>query len=259
MRCFTFYVAGIDTAEGDFLTNVSRTDPLKILKFGHGSVLHGRDSRDWDKDDRRRDEDYNEDDVEDKSVVEERSVSEVKKDVSLRNPLKGSDWKGVGFYNEAGRDELKKYEVEYQASLVKGGQSLKENDGHHQPFDTESNEDDSIDSHDTQGDEYVDMGHDGDENEESHKDNHKHNEDGAEESHKDSHRHNEDGAEESHKETASVFLHSTTKHQKIEKVHGATSKRSRGKSSLLSGKSGKTSQTDAKRRARSHRFSGNVL
>ncbi|KAG7557212.1 hypothetical protein ISN44_As11g032000 [Arabidopsis suecica] len=250
---------GIDTSEGDFLTNVSRTDPLKILKFGHGSVLHGRDSRDWDKDDRRRDEDYNEDDVEDKSVVEERSVSEVKKDVSLRNPLKGSDWKGVGFYNEAGRDELKKYEVEYQASLVKGGQSLKENDGHHQPFDTESNEDDSIDSHDTQGDEYVDMGHDGDENEESHKDNHKHNEDGAEESHKDNHRHNEDGAaEESHKENASVFLHSTTKHQKIEKIHGATSKRSRGKSSVVGagGKSGKTSQADTKRRARSHRFSG---
>lgn len=243
-----YFLAGIDTSEGDFLTNVSRTDPLKILKFGHGSVLHGRDSRYWDKDDRRRDEDYNEDDVEvaaeDKSVAEERSVSEVKKDLSLRNPLKGSDWKGVGFYNEAGRDELKKYEVEYQASLVKGGQSLKENDGHHQPFDTDPNGDDSIDSHDTQGDEYVDMGRDGDENEESHKDNH---------------RHNEDGAEESHKETASVFPHSMTKHQKTEKVNGATSKRSRGKASLVGGKSGKTSQSDTKRRTRSHRFSGNVL
>ncbi|VVB08633.1 unnamed protein product [Arabis nemorensis] len=239
---------GSDTYDGDFLTNVSRTDPLKILKFGHGSVLHGRDSRDWDKDDRRRDEDYNEDDVElvseDKSVAEEeRSVSQVKKDALLRNPLHGSGLRG-GFYNEAGRDELKKYEVEYQASLEKGGQSSEENGGHHQPFDTDPNEDDSIDSHDTQGDEYVDMGHDEDENEESHKDDH---------------RNNEVDAEESHKENASVFLHSVAKRQKTEKVNRVTSKRSRGKSSSLVGmvgKPGKTSQSDTKRRARSRRFSG---
>ncbi|XP_023636687.1 uncharacterized protein LOC17883432 [Capsella rubella] len=236
---------GIDNSEGDFLTNVSRTDPLKILKFGHGSVLHGRDSRYWDKDDRRRDEDYNEDDAEvaaeDKPVAKEKS--EVKKDLSLRNPLKGSDWKGVGFYNEAGRDELKKYEVEYQASLIKGGQSLKQNDGHHQPFDSDPNGDDSIDTHDTRGDEYVDMGNDGHENEESHKENQ---------------RHNEDDTEESHKESASVLRHSITKHQKTEKVNGAALKRSRGKSSLVGsgGKSGKISQSDTKRRARSHRFSG---
>ncbi|KAL1196044.1 putative hexosyltransferase MUCI70 [Cardamine amara subsp. amara] len=226
-------------------------------------VLHGRDSRYWDKDDRRRDEDYNEDDVEvasedNKSVAEERSVSEVKKDGSLRNPLKGSDFRGVGFYNEAGRDELKKYEVEYQASLEKGGQLLKDNDEHRQLVDTDSNGDDSIDSHDTQGDEYVDMGHDGDENEESHKVNQRHNEEDAEESHKTNQRHNEDDAEESHKENASELRHPMTKHQKTQKVSGATSKRSRGKSSLVGmlGKSGKTSQSDTKRRARSHRFSG---
>ncbi|KAF3641693.1 hypothetical protein FXO38_05076 [Capsicum annuum] len=49
--------------DSDFLTNVTRT-PGKVLQFGHGSVSHGRDSRYWDKDDRRRDDDYNEEDLE---------------------------------------------------------------------------------------------------------------------------------------------------------------------------------------------------
>nr|XP_011458403.1 PREDICTED: uncharacterized protein LOC101312505 isoform X2 [Fragaria vesca subsp. vesca] len=47
--------------DSDFLTNVTRTQTSKVLGFGKGSVTHGRDSRYWDTDDRRRDEDYNED------------------------------------------------------------------------------------------------------------------------------------------------------------------------------------------------------
>ncbi|KAF8085070.1 hypothetical protein N665_0683s0012 [Sinapis alba] len=164
-----YYISGFtnngyddkDSYDGDFLTNVTRIDPEKVLEFGHGSVVHGRDSRYWDKDDRRRDDDYNEDEVEhqseDKSV---RSVAEVKKD-----PVKGLDVKGnSGFYNEAGRNELNKYEAEYQASLVKGGGT-----GDHEAVDVDPNEDDAIDSHDSQGDEYVDSGHDEDDNEDTHK------------------------------------------------------------------------------------------
>lgn len=117
----------MDSFDGDFLTNVTRIDPGKVLEFGHGSVVHGRDSRYWDKDDRRRDDDYNEDEVEHKPI----------------------QVKGVGLYNEAGRNELNKYEAEYQASL-------------------DMDPDDAIDSHDSQGDdEYV--GHDDDDNEEPRK------------------------------------------------------------------------------------------
>ncbi|KAI6691207.1 hypothetical protein NL676_028035 [Syzygium grande] len=48
----------------DFLANVTRTESVKVLGFGQGSVAHGRDSRYWDRDDRRRDEDYSEEVVE---------------------------------------------------------------------------------------------------------------------------------------------------------------------------------------------------
>lgn len=222
-------LAGFDSYDGDFLTNVTRIDPAKVLEFGQGSVVHGRDSRYWDKDDRRRDDDYNEDEVEHKSEVDEdRSVAEVKKD-----PVRGSsDLKGIGLYNEAGRNELKKYEAEYQASLVKGGESTKENSANHEAVDMDPEDDDAIDSHDSQGDEYVDSGHDEDDNEEMHKD----------------------------KLTEEV-LYSVTKQQNMENDDGAISKRSLGDSSLVSkgGKSGKTSRSDTKRRGRGRRSSGDNL
>ena len=50
--------------DSDFLTNVPRIERSRVLEFGHGSVGHGRDSRYWDRDDRRRDGDYNGDVVE---------------------------------------------------------------------------------------------------------------------------------------------------------------------------------------------------
>ncbi|ESQ33332.1 hypothetical protein EUTSA_v10006981mg [Eutrema salsugineum] len=214
---------GFDSYEGDFLTNVTRIDPAKVLEFGHGSVVHGRDSIYWDKDDRRRDDDYNEDEVEHKYVDVDRSVAEVKKD-----PVKGLDLKGIGLYNEDGRNELKKYEAEYQASLVKGGESLKKSGGDHEAVDMDPDEDDAIDSHDSQGDEYVDSGHDEDEN------------------------------EEPHKEKDTEVLPSMTKQQNSEKDDVAASKRSLGDISVVSkgGKSGKTSRSDTKRRGRGRRSSG---
>ncbi|CAH8389120.1 unnamed protein product [Eruca vesicaria subsp. sativa] len=177
---------GFDSFDGDFLTNVTRIDPAKVLEFGHGSVVHGRDSRYWDKDDRRRDDDYNENDLEHKPV------------------------KGIGLYNEAGRNELNKYEAEYQASLVKKGGGGGDHEADMDP--------DAIDSHDSQGDEYVDSGHDDD-----------------------------DDSEDPHKEV----LPSMTKQHITKKEDGDTSKRSLGESS----KSGKTSRSVSKRRARVRRSS----
>ncbi|KAG2255712.1 hypothetical protein Bca4012_092656 [Brassica carinata] len=197
---------GLDSFDGDFLTNVTRIDPGKVLEFGQGSVVHGRDSRYWDKDDRRRDDDYNEDEVEHKPV----DVIQVKK---------GLDLKGIGLYNEAGRNELNKYEAEYQASLFKRGP------GDHEAVHMDPDDDDAIDSHDSQADdEYV--GHDEDDNDN----------------------------EEPRKEKPTELLLSMSK----EHDDGDTSKRSLGESSLVTkvGKSGKTSRSATKRRARGRRSSG---
>lgn len=198
---------GLDSFDGDFLTNVTRIDPGKVLEFGHGSVVHGRDSRYWDKDDRRRDDDYNEDQVEHKPQPKPvDDVTEVKKEVPVKE---GLDLKErIGLYNEAGRNELNKYEAEYQASLVKGGVA--------------DMADDAIDSHDTQGDEYV--GQDEDDNEEP----------------------------QPRKEKSTQLLHSMSTENDDD---GDTSKRSSSLVNKGGSKSGKTSRSDTKRRGRGRRSS----
>ncbi|KAJ8551276.1 hypothetical protein K7X08_000646 [Anisodus acutangulus] len=115
--------------DSDFLINVTRTQG-KVLQFGHGSVSHGRDSRYWDKDDRRRDDDYNEEDLErnpDSDLDKEQSPPHGKRG-DKKSFSKGLNHGGSGLYNEAGRDELKKYEAKYQASLENAGHSQ---DEHH--------------------------------------------------------------------------------------------------------------------------------
>ena len=163
--------------EDDFLANVTRTETYKVLKFGKGSVVHGRDSRYWDRDDRRRDEDYDEDAVEHSRVDDRDEASDASTKVKSFDKKsadvgsrKGSEGKGVGLYNEAGRDELKMYEAEYEASL-KNARS-KEDDQQNQQLDDEHLEkpndivdifdeyDDGIDYHDAHGDDYDDTGHD---------------------------------------------------------------------------------------------------
>lgn len=148
-----------------------------IVKFGHGSVAHGGDSRYWDRDDRRRDEDYNEDvykksssDSDDESGKDHVSVGEKSPTKKSKNHLsKGSDHHGL--YNEAGRDELKMYEKKYEASLKNVGQSgLESEGGNHvsdegnpdmENEDTEVDDeyDDGIDSHDAHTDDYDDNRH----------------------------------------------------------------------------------------------------
>ncbi|XP_063945387.1 uncharacterized protein LOC108214986 isoform X2 [Daucus carota subsp. sativus] len=157
----------------DFLTNVTRTDRLKVLEFGQGSVTHGRDSRYWDKDDRRRDEDYDEEAVEHSTVgVQDGSTGNVRKGMnsdkksSFAELRKVTDHKGIGLYNEAGRNELKMYEAEYEASLksVKGLKSEGENTNqlsndaangiHTEEVDADDEYDDGIDLHDSRSEDY---------------------------------------------------------------------------------------------------------
>lgn len=165
----------------DFLTNVTRTNRYKVLKFGQGSVGHGRDSRYWDRDDRRRDEDYNEDVLEHSSEAATNDASD-KGDVlvqmkngnkksSLDDSTNGSDRRGVGLYNEAGRSELKVYEAQYKASLEDVGQTSSENGNSNQLFDaedlkkqtevvdTDDEYDDGFGFHDGKNEDYDDNGH----------------------------------------------------------------------------------------------------
>ncbi|GMJ02179.1 hypothetical protein like AT4G09630 [Hibiscus trionum] len=175
----TSYQSEDDDLKGDsdFLTNVTRMENFKILNFGNGSVSHGRDSRYWDRDDRRRDDDYNEDAVEN-NITDSRDASldvghvptkvKNKKGTSLDSD-RDLDRRVVGLYNEAGRNELKMYEAEYEASLKNGGKSKKELGNSHQlsdskDFGTRDEVDDAgdqyndgIDSSDTQKDEYDDF------------------------------------------------------------------------------------------------------
>ncbi|KAL9342407.1 hypothetical protein Peur_065732 [Populus x canadensis] len=156
----------------DFLANVTRTDSIKVLGFGQGSVGHGRDSRYWDRDDRRRDEDYNEDDVDNDSKLSgddessEKGHNSVKVKNDKEEAVRVEDRKGAGLYNEDGRKELKMYEKEYEASLKNTGKLRKENEiknlllddeddvDQNGAADSENEYDDGIDSHDRHMEEY---------------------------------------------------------------------------------------------------------
>ncbi|KAL0391682.1 UNVERIFIED_CONTAM: hypothetical protein Sradi_2391000 [Sesamum radiatum] len=130
----------------------------------------------WDKDDRRRDEDYNEVELErgrDDSVDKVRApVKNRYSKSSFTKPHKVLGHQGNGLYNEAGRNELKMYEAEFEASLEKIGESTdvqgKKNqqswntDGRNLTAVTDADEyDDDIDLQDDQMEEYDDVVHDG--------------------------------------------------------------------------------------------------
>lgn len=117
-----------DDFRNDFLTNVTRINASQV-SFGHGSVAHGRDSIYWDRDDRRRDEDYNEDAVYKSNTSRVDNIGKgnfpdkgkIASKTSEKNNIRATNHHGL--YNEAGRDELKMYEEKYEASLKHIGQS----------------------------------------------------------------------------------------------------------------------------------------
>ncbi|MQL75877.1 hypothetical protein Taro_008260 [Colocasia esculenta] len=119
---------------------LERSMAFKKLRFGKGSVVVGRDSRYWDKDDRRRDEDYNEDSSklsnvgggsgsDDHMAKDDGRRTKVEQSVSSNGGAGDSYQKKSrrrGLYNEAGRTELKEYEEKYEESLKKPGKSAQE-------------------------------------------------------------------------------------------------------------------------------------
>ena len=73
--------------------------------------MHGGDSKYWERDDRRRDEDYNEETLEhstmsirdrsiDKNCVAVKGKNDNEK-IFFDNSIKGSGGRGTGLYNEA--------------------------------------------------------------------------------------------------------------------------------------------------------------
>ncbi|XP_068659066.1 uncharacterized protein [Aristolochia californica] len=158
---------GHDVAQGsdlEALPHSTLTGRYKVLKFGQGSVHHGRDSRYWDRDDRRRDKEYDEDASElttddktdespNKGQILEDDKSERRKYLPTDTLKRLSNVITTGLYNEVGRDELKHYEKEYEASLKEVGQSGGDNSNGHsisidEDKDIQNREIDSFDEYD---------------------------------------------------------------------------------------------------------------
>lgn len=114
----------------DLRPRLNRSMAFKELGFGKGSTMAGGDSRYWDRDDRRRDEEYDEESSELSNSAEdekgrrteEGSASGEEQDGALDH-RKSS---GRGLYNEAGRTELKEYEEMFEESLKRSEESAEE-------------------------------------------------------------------------------------------------------------------------------------
>lgn len=118
----------------------------KELKFGHGSGATGRDSRYWDKDDRRRDHDYNEEDVLGQNIEKKDEISGAHEDrVREKSETEG------GLYNEGGRAELDSYKERYEASLENGRHERRDEE-----IGTDDDYDDGIDVQDDVQDDHDD-------------------------------------------------------------------------------------------------------
>ncbi|XP_057828080.1 uncharacterized protein LOC131039369 isoform X1 [Cryptomeria japonica] len=141
---------------GRVLVHGSGSWASKVLGFGQGSTGSGQDSRYWDKDDRRRDEKYENDfeilNADVRSVSKPQKIglgdeeedakengfnshgkSGVNKDIVGQNTAaahsdldkgnksirmsNGQDLQNESLYNEQGRNELKIYEAQYEADL----------------------------------------------------------------------------------------------------------------------------------------------
>ncbi|XP_010930673.1 uncharacterized protein [Elaeis guineensis] len=140
----------------------------KELKFGHGSGTSGRDSRYWDRDDRRRDQDYGEEkrgNVKKDQILGRESGAKGQlfaKDRQDRHDEKrGGSKNGGRLYNEARLAELDAYKKEYEASRTNNGDNgakdVDPDDEYDDGFDVLDNHDDM--KHDNGV--HRDHGHDG--------------------------------------------------------------------------------------------------
>ncbi|RCV37493.1 hypothetical protein SETIT_8G067400v2 [Setaria italica] len=153
-----------DSGSEESLPEWNQSKSWKELKFGHGGGgRSARDSRYWDRDDRRRDEDYTEDEKEkisggsgtatdaggsgDKGVTAEAGVED--KGLTLETAAKdvpevAEGGKGGTLYNEGGRKELEQYEAAAMGAAGTGVREVDPDDEYDDGIDTQ---DDLEDSH----------------------------------------------------------------------------------------------------------------
>ena len=159
-RLCDFVEISQDSSAGEALPEWNQSKSWKELKFGHGGGgRSARDSRYWDRDDRRRDEDYTEDEKEkisggsgtsadaggsgDKGTTSEAGGDD--KGLTLETgggakdvPEASEGGKGGTLYNEGGRKELEQYEA---AAMGGTGTGVRE-------VDPDDEYDDGIDAQD---------------------------------------------------------------------------------------------------------------
>ncbi|CAD6257700.1 unnamed protein product [Miscanthus lutarioriparius] len=127
-----------DSSAGEALPEWNQSKSWKELKFGHGGGgRSARDSRYWDRDDRRRDEDYTEDEKE-KISVEVGPLPMLAAAATKDVPEASEGGKGGTLYNEGGRKELEQYEA---AAMGGTGTGVRE-------VDPDDEYDDGIDAQD---------------------------------------------------------------------------------------------------------------
>lgn len=156
---------GEDSGGGDGLPEWNRSKNWKQLKFGHGGGgRSARDSRYWDRDDRRRDEDYSEDEKEKvagaggktsdaggstaKGVTSDPGVEE--KGLTLETgggaekevAEVAEGGKGGTLYNEGGRKELEQYEAASMGVAATGIREVDPDDEYDDGIDAQDDPDD---------------------------------------------------------------------------------------------------------------------
>lgn len=123
---------------------LERSLAFKELRFGHLTDGSGRDSRYWDRDDRRRDDDYSEEDATGRSLGSHTGKLKLSEESTVeRTQGKGRSGR---LYNEGGRKELDSYRKKYEDSIKNGGQARE--DGGEEQADSFDEYDDGIDEQD---------------------------------------------------------------------------------------------------------------
>ncbi|KAL6658524.1 hypothetical protein ACP70R_004110 [Stipagrostis hirtigluma subsp. patula] len=149
-----------DLGGGEGLPEWNQSKSWKELKFGHGGGgRSARDSRYWDRDDRRRDEDYSEEEKEkisgsggttgdaatssgEKGATSEAGVEEKRPGLDAGGgekevPEVAEGGKGGTLYNEGGRKELEQYEAAAMGAMGTGVKEVDPDDEYDDGIDTQ--------------------------------------------------------------------------------------------------------------------------
>ncbi|EPS62662.1 hypothetical protein M569_12128, partial [Genlisea aurea] len=136
----------------------------KELKFGHGSATLGQDSHYWDKDDRRRDKDYNEESQKPRNAA--KSMSQKESNAVANKPHTLFHHQGNVLNNATWKNRLRNNEASRNSSVEKSGKFRHDDQlqdagkVNHKEVDDADDYDDGIDLQDDNMDDIDDAGKD---------------------------------------------------------------------------------------------------